>query len=163
MDTTYPGGPPSGRSPTIWSLDMSRLRRLIFRSCQVTAVDGFVVEPQDLLQLLMNHSMYGYWDLVDIDTDHAEYRMLRGLLRHLQRKVMRLHVSTHTRYIHSAIKSWFQHTGWVLSTDFVPLSVAQARGKGKFVCCDGRVSARSPWFPSSDFTAWQELGQTRLG
>ncbi|CAK9059502.1 unnamed protein product [Durusdinium trenchii] len=117
-------------------------RNLPPNRCRVIVVEAFVVQPKELWQLLSNHSRSGLWDLVDIDTDEAELGMLRGLAEHLPKRVRRLHVSTHTRFIHGNVKSWLQAAGWTFATDFAPYSLGRHEKIGHFVNCDGRLSAR---------------------
>ncbi|CAE7684267.1 unnamed protein product [Symbiodinium sp. KB8] len=58
------------------------------------------------------------WDLVDIDVQGAEHAMLQGMAPWLVGRVRRLHISTHSRRIHSDILRWLQLAGWTILAQF---------------------------------------------
>lgn len=62
------------------------------------------------------------WDLVDIDVQGAEHAMLQGMAPWLVGRVRRLHISTHSRRIHSDILRWLQLAGWTILAQFTFLS-----------------------------------------
>eukprot|EP00439_Symbiodinium_sp_Y106_P074296 s470_g14.t1 len=83
------------------------------------------------------------WDLVDIDVQGAEHAMLQGMAPWLVGRVRRLHISTHSRRIHSDILRWLQLAGWTILAQFTFLSAAGPKEVplGPFVNCDGHISA----------------------
>ncbi|CAE7267646.1 cam1 [Symbiodinium sp. CCMP2456] len=83
------------------------------------------------------------WDLVDIDVQGGEHAMLRGMAPWLVGRVRRLHISTHSRRIHSDILRWLQLAGWTILAQFTFLSAAGPKEVplGPFVNCDGHISA----------------------
>ncbi|CAE7340990.1 unnamed protein product [Symbiodinium sp. CCMP2592] len=83
------------------------------------------------------------WDLVDIDVQGAEHAMLQGMAPWLVGRARRLHISTHSRRIHSDILRWLQLAGWTILAQFTFLSAAGPKEVplGPFVNCDGHISA----------------------
>lgn len=56
--------------------------------------------------------------LVDIDAQGAEQKMLCcGMISWLSDRVERLHVSTHTPWIHDSILQWLREAEWTVEID----------------------------------------------
>ncbi|CAJ1444492.1 unnamed protein product [Effrenium voratum] len=89
--------------------------------CNITMDTKPVHSGADLKALLAGEP----WDLVDIDAQGAEHGMLRGMAGWLAQQVRRLHVSTHTRWIHRDLLRWLREAGWVILAEFQVLSLVQ--------------------------------------
>jgi FkbM family methyltransferase len=57
-------------------------------------------------------------DLIDLDIQGAELRILTAATEELNRKVKRIHVGTHSRVIEAGLRLFFSDMGWKCLTDY---------------------------------------------
>eukprot|EP00933_Yihiella_yeosuensis_P083540 TRINITY_DN9777_c0_g1_i2.p1 TRINITY_DN9777_c0_g1~~TRINITY_DN9777_c0_g1_i2.p1 ORF type:complete len:345 (-),score=45.25 TRINITY_DN9777_c0_g1_i2:224-1258(-) len=115
--------------------------------CRVVAVPKILEEagPGGLVNQLDRASMGAQkWDLVDMDCQGCELQVIREELRELASRVLRLHISTHTRAIHEEILSLLRAAGWFIDAEFTFLSISTIKGLGPFPCRDGHITAFPP-------------------
>jgi len=82
-------------------------------------------------------------DLIDLDVQGEELKILSSAIDEVNRKVRRLHIGTHSHEIEKGLRELLRKNGWHCSADFECLSVNQTpMGTVKFV--DGVQSWTNP-------------------
>lgn len=57
-------------------------------------------------------------DLIDLDVQGAELRILTAAADELNSKVKRIHIGTHNTVIEAGLRSFFSHMGWKCLNDY---------------------------------------------
>lgn len=82
-------------------------------------------------------------DLLEFDIQGAEGVVIAPCMRILNRKVRRVHIGTHGRALHLALRRLFLAAGWEFVFDFAP-DTRHITSRGPFEIGDGILSARNP-------------------
>jgi len=82
-------------------------------------------------------------DLLEVDIQRSEYDVIAPALDAVKRKVRRVHIGTHGRDIHAALRELFLRAGWEIVFDYRPDS-QHVTERGTMALLDGILSARNP-------------------
>jgi FkbM family methyltransferase len=82
-------------------------------------------------------------DLLEVDIQQSELNVIPPYLDLVNRKVRRIHLGTHGREAHDALRALFASAGWEIVFDYAPNS-RHATERGTFDLVDGILSARNP-------------------
>jgi FkbM family methyltransferase len=82
-------------------------------------------------------------DLLEVDIQRSEYDVIAPCVDVVKRKVRRVHIGTHGRDVHAALRQLFRGAGWEIVFDYRPDS-EHVTGRGAMTILDGILSARNP-------------------
>ena len=82
-------------------------------------------------------------DLLEVDIQRSELDVIAPCFDTVNRKVRRVHIGTHGRDIHAALRALFSNAGWQIVFDYAPDSRHQTE-RGVLELGDGILSARNP-------------------
>lgn len=81
------------------------------------------VKTVTLVSLLKNYSLV---DLVDMDIQSSELPVCLNSISDLQKNVKRLHISTHSQFIHNSLVELFTSNSWKIEFNYRPFSIAKS-------------------------------------
>jgi FkbM family methyltransferase len=82
-------------------------------------------------------------DLLEVDIQRSELDVIEPCFDTVNRKVRRVHIGTHGRDIHAALRALFFNAGWQIVFDYAPDSRHKTE-RGVLELGDGIMSARNP-------------------
>ena len=82
-------------------------------------------------------------DLLEVDIQRSELDVIAPCFDTVNRKVRRVHIGTHGRDIHAALRALFSDAGWQIVFDYAPDSRHKTE-RGVLELGDGIMSARNP-------------------
>jgi FkbM family methyltransferase len=82
-------------------------------------------------------------DLLEVDIQRSELDVIAPCFDTVNRKVRRVHIGTHGRDIHAALRALFSNAGWQIVFDYAPDS-SHKTTRGVLELCDGILTARNP-------------------
>eukprot|EP00931_Biecheleriopsis_adriatica_P073528 TRINITY_DN47790_c0_g1_i1.p1 TRINITY_DN47790_c0_g1~~TRINITY_DN47790_c0_g1_i1.p1 ORF type:complete len:501 (-),score=100.62 TRINITY_DN47790_c0_g1_i1:17-1483(-) len=132
-----------GDRSTLWS---HVSRNIPEGRCNFHVVEDYVNDSVQLMQILDTAAKRAsLWDLVDIDAQGAERAMiLGGGLKSLAQRTRRLHVSSHSREIHSLLLAEMRDEGWTVPVHSPVASLSSVGKLGFFSNMDGHITALPP-------------------
>eukprot|EP00928_Gymnodinium_smaydae_P097196 TRINITY_DN8745_c0_g3_i1.p1 TRINITY_DN8745_c0_g3~~TRINITY_DN8745_c0_g3_i1.p1 ORF type:complete len:447 (-),score=34.49 TRINITY_DN8745_c0_g3_i1:43-1383(-) len=104
---------------------------------------------RSLSDVLDHSNLSDIWDLVDMDCQGCEENVIRKDLHQLARRVRRLHISTHSREIHSEILIRLNQHGWSILAAYDHSFLSKVANFEHVVAVDGHITATSPVFTGS--------------
>ena len=115
-------------------------------NCKVSVLSSRLGDPGnpkllDLLDAATSSSVI--WDLLDLDCQGCELGVISLETSKLLQRARRLHISTHSRFIHQEVIQRLRETGWQIFTHYLPRSVGRSDVYGPIAMDDGHVSAIS--------------------
>jgi FkbM family methyltransferase len=82
-------------------------------------------------------------DLLEVDIQRSELDVIAPCFDTVNRKVRRVHIGTHGRDVHAALRALFSDAGWQMVFDYAPDSSHQT-ARGVLQLGDGILTARNP-------------------
>jgi FkbM family methyltransferase len=82
-------------------------------------------------------------DLLEVDIQRSELDVIAPCFDTVNRKVRRVHIGTHGRDIHAALRALFANAGWQIVFDYAPDS-SHKTTRGVLELGDGILTARNP-------------------
>jgi FkbM family methyltransferase len=82
-------------------------------------------------------------DLLEVDIQRSELDVIAPCFDTVNRKVRRVHIGTHGRDIHAALRALFSNAGWQIVFDYAPDSRHETE-RGVLELGDGILTARNP-------------------
>jgi FkbM family methyltransferase len=82
-------------------------------------------------------------DLLEVDIQQAEVQVIAPCMDAVNRKVRRVHVGTHGRDVHDALRALFAAAGWEIVFDYDPDSRHMTE-RGPLTIGDGILTVRNP-------------------
>jgi hypothetical protein len=107
--------------------------------------DRFAAEIK-VVSALTLRDILGPFDLVDYleaDIQQSELIVFPPFMSELRRKVRRIHIGTHGRYVHRFLARTFRREGWEILFDFEP-DATHETSLGRFTTGDGVLTVRNP-------------------
>jgi FkbM family methyltransferase len=106
---------------------------------------GYVGELKFVSALTLRDvlSPFARIDLLEVDIQRSELDVIAPCFAVVNRKVRRVHIGTHGRDIHAALRALFADAGWQIVFDFPPDGRHQTE-RGVLELGDGILTARNP-------------------
>ena len=106
---------------------------------------GFMGELKFISALTLRDvlSPFGRIDLLEVDIQRSELDVIAPCFDIVNRKVRRVHIGTHGRDVHAALRALFSNAGWQMVFDYAPDSSHQT-ARGVLQLGDGILTARNP-------------------
>jgi len=82
-------------------------------------------------------------DLLEVDIQRSELDVIAPCFDIVNRKVRRVHIGTHGRDVHAALRALFSNAGWQMVFDYAPDNSHQT-ARGVLQLGDGILTARNP-------------------
>jgi FkbM family methyltransferase len=117
--------------------------RALFDCEQITLPSGTSIEMVNGLSIADILAAKQQIDIMDIDVQHLEHAILISAWNVVNAKVRRLHIGTHSKSLHEAVKADLLRNSWDIEIDLLPYSTNECFG-GPTKIADGILSARNP-------------------